>query len=83
MRGAEHYQALVRSLITHQLLDPEVIEDPYPYYKALRDEAPVYRVPGTPIYLVSSWDLIHQVLRNQTDYSANLTGILMTSTRMG
>lgn len=69
----------MRSLITHQLLDPEVIEDPYPYYKALRDEAPVYRIPGTPIYLVSSWDLIHQVLRNQADYSANLTGILMTS----
>ncbi len=67
------------SPITHQILDPAVIEDPYPYYRALRDEAPVYRVPGTPVYLVASWDLIHQVLRNQEDYSANLTGILMTS----
>lgn len=69
----------MRSLITHQILDPAVIEDPYPFYKALLEEAPVYRVPGTPVYLVSSWDLIHQVLRNQRDYSANLTGILMTS----
>lgn len=69
----------MRSLITHQILNPEVIEDPYPFYKALIEEAPVYRVPGTPVYLVSSWDLIHQVLRNQNDYSANLTGILMTS----
>lgn len=69
----------MRSLITHQILDPEVIEDPYPFYKALLEEAPVYRVPGTPVYLVSSWDLIHQVLANQQDYSANLTGILMTS----
>lgn len=69
----------LRSPITHQIIDPEVIEDPYPFFKALVTEAPVYRVPGTPVYLVSSWDLIHQVLRNQGDYSANLTGILMTS----
>ncbi|MFK7974736.1 MAG: cytochrome P450 [Halioglobus sp.] len=68
-----------RLFITHQILDPQVIEDPYPFFKALLAEAPVYRVPGTPVYLVSSWDLIHQVLRNQDDYSAHLTGILMTS----
>ena len=41
-------------------------------------KAPVYQVPGTEVYLVSSWELIHQVLKNQEDYSANLTGILMT-----
>lgn len=64
--------------IKHHILDPSVIEDPYPFYKALLEEAPVYRVPGTAVYLVSSWDLIHQVLKNQTDYSANLTGILVT-----
>jgi cytochrome P450 len=38
----------------------------------------VYQVPGTQVYLVSSWQLIHEVLKNQRDYSANLTGILMT-----
>ncbi|MDX1734757.1 MAG: cytochrome P450, partial [Halioglobus sp.] len=29
------------------------------------------------VYLVSQWALIHEVLRNQRDYSANLTGILI------
>lgn len=62
----------------YQLLDPSVIEDPYPFYRALVDEMPVYKVPEAEVYLVSSWELIHQVLKNQQDYSANLTGILVT-----
>ncbi len=61
-----------------RILDPAVIEDPYPFYRALLNDAPVYQVPGTEVYLVSSWQLIHQVLKNQEDYSANLTGILVT-----
>ena len=65
-------------LINFQLLDPAVIEDPYPFYRALLCEAPVYQVPGTEVFLVSAWELIHEVLKNQTDYSANLTGILVT-----
>ena len=55
-----------------------MIENPYPFYRALVDEAPVFRVPGTEVFLVSSWKLIHEVLKNQQDYSANLTGILIT-----
>lgn len=68
----------VQPSIDYQLLDPHVIEEPYSFYRALLNEAPVYQVPGTEVYLVSSWQLIHQVLKNQEDYSANLTGILIT-----
>ena len=70
-----------QSLIKSRLLDPRVIENPYPFYRELLNHAPVYRVPGTEVYLVSSWPLIHEVLKNQADYSANLTGILMTDDR--
>jgi cytochrome P450 len=66
------------SQINYQLLDPQVIEHPYPFYRALLRDAPVYQIPGTDVYLVSSWHLIHEVLKNQADYSANLTGILIT-----
>jgi cytochrome P450 len=59
-------------------LDRDVIEDPYPFYRTLLADAPVYRVPGTEVFLVASWALIHEVLKNQRDYSANLTGILVT-----
>ncbi|CAA0104719.1 Cytochrome P450 144 [Halioglobus japonicus] len=67
-----------QTLIKSRLLDPQVIENPYPFYRELLNHAPVYRVPDTEVYLVSSWKLIHEVLKNQADYSANLTGILMT-----
>lgn len=61
----------------YDLLSPAVIADPYPFYRALLRDAPVYQVPGTEVFLVSSWRLIHEVLANQTDYSANLTGVLI------
>ncbi len=64
--------------INFELLDPDVIENPYPFYDSLLSDAPVYQVPGTEVYLVSSWQLIHKVLKNQLDYSANLTGIIIT-----
>lgn len=67
-----------RRLASFSVLDPQFIENPYPFYRALLNEAPVYRVPGTEVFLVSSWQLIHQVLKNQANYSANLTGILIT-----
>jgi hypothetical protein len=67
-------------MIGFELLDPAVIENPYPFYDALLSDAPVYQVPGTEVYLVSSWQLIHEVLKNQVDYSANLTGIIITDT---
>ncbi|MEZ5571100.1 MAG: cytochrome P450 [Halioglobus sp.] len=66
------------ALSSFHLLDRQLIEYPYPFYRALLEHAPVYCVPGTEVYLVSSWQLIHQVLKNQQDYSANLTGILIT-----
>jgi cytochrome P450 len=51
---------------------PEVIECPFAFYKALRDEAPVHRLPdGT--YLVSRWDDVLKVVRSPAIFS-NLIG---------
>ena len=60
------------------LLAPVTIENPYPFFDALLREAPVYQLPQTHVYLVASAELIEAVLQNQDDYSANLTGILVT-----
>src|ERR1700719_3340388 len=35
---------------------PELVQCPFPFYTALRAEAPVYRYPGRDQYLVSRWD---------------------------
>lgn len=56
--------------------DPDVLQDPYPYFSRLRDEAPVYRDPKTGIVSVSTYDLIMEVNRQpmvfSNDFSAQL-----------
>ena len=41
---------------------PEVIECPYAFYKALRDEAPIYRLPNGQ-YVVSRYADVLKVVR--------------------
>lgn len=60
-----------------ELLNPEVIEEPYPFFARLRAEHPVSRVGATGVHLVASWDAIVEALQNLEDFSANLTGVLM------
>ena len=59
------------------LLSPEVVQDPYPFFASLREHAPVYRVPHTQVRLVSTWDLIDEALARPEDFSNHLTGVLM------
>ena len=64
------------SLTPQQLLDPTVLEDPYPFYRQLVAEAPVWRIPGTDVVLVSSFDAISEVVNRTSDFSSNLLGLL-------
>lgn len=59
------------------VFDPEHIDDPYRLYAALREHAPVYRVPGTDFHLVSSWALVTEALGRPDDFSSNLTGVMV------
>ncbi|MCX2981958.1 cytochrome P450 [Halieaceae bacterium IMCC14734] len=71
---------MLKSPAEFDLLAPNTVENPYPFFASLLREAPVYQLPGTNVYLVASAQLIDSVLQNQDDYSANLTGILVTGT---
>ncbi len=44
------------------LFDPQVQQCPYEAYKTLRDEAPIYQIPGTPMFVVSRYDDVREVL---------------------
>src|SRR5262245_28397664 len=48
-----------------------VREDPYPYYAALRDEAPVYWAEGAQAWCVSRYDDVHFVLHNAELFSSD------------
>jgi cytochrome P450 len=58
------------------LLDQKVIDDPYPFYRQLRAEAPVWEIPGTGIFVISSFDLVTQAAARTEDFSSNLKCLL-------
>jgi cytochrome P450 len=58
------------------LLDPEVIDDPYPFYRELRTTAPVWRVPGRDIFVVSSFGLVAEAASRVDDFSSNMRALL-------
>lgn len=61
------------------VFDPALVDDPYPALARLRAAEPVHRVAGTGFFLVSSWDLVHQVVADPASYSSNLRAVLLRS----
>lgn len=56
-------------LISQSVMDPQVQQCPYPYYRALREEAPVKLTPeGT--YIVSTYELIVEVVHDSRTFSS-------------
>ena len=62
----------VTSPADYNLFDPAVMECPFPFYEALRRQAPVYEVPGFGMYLVSRFDDIVEALRAPELFSSDL-----------
>jgi len=60
-------------------LSKACLENPYPFYKAMREQCPVYKAPGNDFYYVSRYDDIREVAMNTEDYSSNLVAIILGS----
>ena len=45
------------------LMDPAVQQCPYEFYRATRSSAPIYRMPQTGFYLITSFELCREVIR--------------------
>src|ERR1700730_4919406 len=58
------------------LLDPEVIDDPYPFYQRLRAQAPVWEIPGTGLFTVATFSLVAEAAGRVEDFSSNLWCLL-------
>lgn len=58
------------------LLDGSVIDEPYAFYRRLVAEAPVWRIPGTAIVVVSSYAAVTEVVSRTDDFSSNLRALL-------
>ena len=58
------------ALADFNLMDPEVLECPYPFYEALHKEAPVHMIPGMGMAVVSTYDLLQEVVHDPETYSS-------------
>jgi cytochrome P450 len=58
------------------LLDRDVIDDPYPFYRRLQSEAPVWRVPSTEVFVVSTYPLVAEAAARVEDFSSHMRHLL-------
>lgn len=61
--------------------DPQTVECPFAFYQAARSEAPVYKLPNSPIpgrdvWLVTPYKLVHDVLRDWRTYSNRFASLM-------
>jgi cytochrome P450 len=58
---------------------PETVENPYPSYRAIREHAPVYQVPGAGFFIISRYADILSALNNKEGFSSRrLSGVRTT-----
>ena len=58
----------------HSLMDPDIQESPYEYYRALHEQAPVYFMPDAECYLVSRYRDVQYVIEHPEIWSNDLLG---------
>jgi cytochrome P450 family 144 len=58
------------------LLDSKVIDNPYPFYRQLRTQAPVWEIPGTGLFTVSTFSLVAEATSRVEDFSSNIRSLL-------
>ena len=61
-----------RPLADYSLLDPAVQADPFPFYRKLHQECPVYRMPETGMYVVTRFEDLKYVLRTPEIFSSDV-----------
>jgi cytochrome P450 len=63
-------------LTASTLLHPDVLDEPYDFYRTLRTDAPVWAVPGTDVITVSTFDLITEAVGRPEDFSSRISSLL-------
>src|SRR6266481_8487236 len=57
-------------------LSPENVADPYPFYRAMRHNAPVYQVPGAGFFIISRYaDILHVLSHSEIFSSKQPPGV--------
>jgi hypothetical protein len=63
-------------LTASMLLDAAVLQDPYDFYATLREQAPVWAVPGTDVVAISTFALLSEAVARPEDFSSTMHCVL-------
>jgi cytochrome P450 family 144 len=63
-------------LTASMLLRPNILDEPYDFYRTLRSRAPVWTVPGTHVVTVATFDLISEAVGRPEDFSSNILSLI-------
>jgi cytochrome P450 len=55
----------------------DALQDPYPLYDRMRDQASVHRIGDSVFYAVCGWDAIMEAVNRVEDFSSNLTATMV------
>ena len=67
---------MAKTVTDFDFFDPEIIESPYEFYQVLRQQAPVYQLPGTNIFMLSRLGDIKQAAKDTTTFSSDFLHLL-------
>jgi len=63
----------VPELVGYDLMDPALQQCPYGFYALARERAPLYRLPSTGFWLVTSFELCREVIRQPDLYASGVS----------
>ncbi len=69
--------------IEYDPFDPKTRADPYPYYAALRRDAPVYWAEGVGGWVISRYDDVRSVLKRAELFSSDAMGTVLIGAQPG
>jgi len=55
----------------------DALQDPYPLYDRMRDQAAVHRIGDSVFYAVCGWDAVTEAVNRVEDFSSNLTATML------
>ncbi len=67
--GCPHAGGAMRLRGDESRVDPLIRKNPFPFYRALREQQPVYYDPKLDVYLVSRYEDVETVLRDPVTFS--------------
>ena len=72
MHPTEMSAAMTTAEIQGSLLEPDVQACPFDYHAQLRERAPVYRMPETGFFVISTYDDLKTVLSDPATFSNDI-----------